>query len=476
MCATTAAHGTIAGVARSSARRRRGRLVARRTANDHVRLAERLRGSGARLLCGVVADSGGVLRSKSVPAERIEAFASAGMGASVTWPVFCVDNAIAMTDGLGVVGDLRLTTDLEAAVVLDRGFAWAPLDVRTQEGTPSPLCWRAVARRQQQRLADRSVSVAAGFEMEFTVLEQTGRPVGDEHGWPSYGLGPVSALSEFVTAVLERLADAGVPVEQVHAEYGVGQVEMSLPPTDAVAAADAVVLARTVVGRTAREHDLLVSFSPMPFLDGAGNGAHLHVSFDRNGAPLLTGGPEPAGLTTQGAQMVAGVVEGLPEAVAVLAGSVVSADRLVPDRWSGCFTCWGLENREAAVRLVADTPGNPHGASMEVKCIDAAANPYLAVGIVLGLALDGLEGQRPLPPEVTVNPAHLSASAAAEAGVRRLPAAEAALEQFAGSDRMRAVLGAELHGAVVAVRRHEQEAFRDVGTERHALTRFAWSA
>jgi glutamine synthetase len=451
--------------------------VARRTANEHVRLAERLRGSGARLLCGVVADSGGVLRSKSVPAERIEVFASAGMGASVTWPVFCVDNGIAMTDDLGVVGDLRLTADLEAAVVLDRGFAWAPLDVRTQDGAPSPLCWRAVARRQQQRLADRSVTVTAGFEMEFTVVDRSGQPVGAEDGWPSYGLGPVSALSEFLIEVLGRLADAGVPVEQVHAEYGVGQVELSLPPVDAVSAADAVVLARTVICRAAREHDLAVSFSPMPFRDGAGNGAHVHVSFDRNGAPLLTGGTEPAGLTTQGAQMVAGVVDGVTEGVAVLAGSVVSADRLVPDHWSGCFTGWGVENREAAVRLVGDTAGSPHGASMEVKCIDGAANPYLAVGIVLGLALDGLQNQRALPPEVTVNPAHLSASEAERAGVRRLPAPpEAALEAFADSDRMRAVLGTDLHAAVVAMRRREAEAFGDTVTDRYALTRFAWSA
>jgi glutamine synthetase len=129
------------------------------------------------------------------------------------------------------------------------------------------------------------------------------------------------------------------------------------------------------------------------------------------------------------------------------------------------------------VRLIADTPGSLHGASMEVKCIDAAANPYLAVGTVLGLALDGLEGQRPLPPEISVNPAHLSASAAEEAGVRRLPTSqEAALEEFADSDRMRAVLGADLHAAVAAVRRHETQAFRDVGSDRHALTRFAWSA
>ena len=83
--------------------------MSERTDSDIARRADHLRGQGARLLCGVVCDTSGVLRSKAVPAARAEEFATAGMGASVTWPVFCVDNGIAMTDKLGVVGDLRLT-------------------------------------------------------------------------------------------------------------------------------------------------------------------------------------------------------------------------------------------------------------------------------------------------------------------------------------------------------------------------------
>src|SRR3712207_8310712 len=85
--------------------------------------AERLREAGLRTLTGVVSDSGGVIRAKTVPARRIESFARSGMGASLTWPVFCVDNGIAMTPEVGVVGDLRLTADLERAVVLDSGRA-----------------------------------------------------------------------------------------------------------------------------------------------------------------------------------------------------------------------------------------------------------------------------------------------------------------------------------------------------------------
>lgn len=444
-------------------------------ARDTTQHADRLREQGARLLCGVVADTGGVLRAKSVPAARIEAFGTAGMGASVSWPVFCVDNALAMTGDFNVVGDLRLVADLPAAVVLDDGFAWAPVDVCTQEGDTSALCWRDVARRQVARLAGDGVSVRAGHELEFTVLDSAGRPLGDEHRWQAYGMAPVSAVSGFLRSVVERLAAAGVEVEQVHAEYGVGQMELSLAPAGPVAAADAVLLSRTVIGRAAREAGLTVSFSPMPFEDGAGNGGHVHVSFERDGAPLLSGGSGAAGLTADGEHLVAGIVDGVADGIAVLAGSVVSAARLRPDRWAGVFACWGVENREAAVRLVRDTPGNPHGASVEVKCVDAAANPYLALGIVLGLAADGLASRTPLPEPVDENPSALSRAQALRLGVRRLPdSPESALAQFRDSARMKAVLG-DLHAAVVAVRGHETETFGDGTRDAYAVSRFAWS-
>ena len=91
-----------------------------------LRQAARLRADGARLLVGMISDTGGVLRAKSVPAARIESFATNGMGASPSWAVFCVDNHVAFTPEIGVVGDVRLVADLAAARVLDDGFAVAP--------------------------------------------------------------------------------------------------------------------------------------------------------------------------------------------------------------------------------------------------------------------------------------------------------------------------------------------------------------
>ena len=181
------------------------------------------------------------------------------------------------------------------------------------------------------------------------------------------------------------------------------------------------------------------------------------------------------GLTDAGARAVAGIVRHLPEAIAVLAGTVVSDERLQPGHWSGAFACWGVENREAAVRLLLANNGNPHGANVEVKCVDSGANTYLATGLVLGFAALGIEGRLELPDPVTVDPTALTPEQAHAAAAVKLPNdAAARIELFEKSDAALAVLGPALHAAVVAVRRYESSLPGD--TDLHALTRFAWSS
>jgi glutamine synthetase len=51
------------------------------------------------------------------------------------------------------------------------------------------------------------------------------------------------------------------------------------------------------------------------------------------------------------------VLERLPALTAISAPSVASHLRLVPQRWAAPYQCWGLENREAALRLVTGSAG-----------------------------------------------------------------------------------------------------------------------
>ncbi|MEV6013354.1 glutamine synthetase family protein [Streptomyces sp. NPDC051976] len=433
------------------------------------RLTE-LTDSGVRVLIGSVSDMAGVARAKAVPLRRAGVFHTAGMGASPSWHVFCADNALAFTEQLNVVGDLRLRADLAAARAIGDGYAWAPAEFFHQDGTPSAGCARGALRGAQAAAEAAGLTAKVGHELEFTLTDGDGQALPARH-WQGYGLGAVLDRGTFLADVTDALESAGVPVEQLHAEYGVGQFEVSLAPAEPLRSADDVVLARLLIGRVARGHGMLVSFSPLPFDGGAGNGAHLHLSLERDGVPLLSGGGEPHGLTREGAAAVAGIVAGLPGTLAVFGGSPLSSARLKPGRWSGAFACWGLENREAAVRLVAATGGNPYGAHVELKCGDPSANVYLATAVLLGLAADGVARGAELPGEVPVNPAE-------EPAVERLPVTQAAaLEALEGSATARALLGEEIWEALLAVRHHELRAYGTLGTAELAERfRFAWSS
>jgi glutamine synthetase len=433
-----------------------------------ARLAD-LTGSGVRVLVGSVVDMAGVARAKTVPLRRAAAFHAAGMGASPSWNVFCADAAVAFTDRLGVVGDLRLRADLTAARVVGGGYAWAPAEFFDQDGMPSAPCARGQLRRVQAAAEAAGLTATVGHELEFALTDADGQRLPERH-WQPYGLGAVLERGGFAADLTGALEDVGLPVEQLHAEYGTGQFEVSLAPDDPLASADGVVLARLVTGRVAREHGLLVSFSPLPFAGGTGNGAHLHLSLARDGVPLLSGGDGPHGLTPQGAAAIGGIVQGLPGTLGVFAGSVLSSSRLQPGKWSGAFACWGLENREAAVRLVAATRGTPHGANVELKCGDPSANVYLATATLLGLALDGIGRGTELPPEVRVNPVRDPAA------VRLPETQDAVLEALAASETAYRILGDEIMAALLAVRRHELSTYGATGIGDLAdRFRFAWT-
>jgi glutamine synthetase len=252
---------------------------------------------------------------------------------------------------------------------------------------------------------------------------------------------------------------------------------MSLAPASPVAAADQLVLARLLIGRVARTHGLRVSLSPVPFVGGAGSGAHQHFSLHRGHVPIFSGGQGPHGLTSEGAAAIGGLVAGLQQALLVFSGSLVSGLRMRPGNWAGAYACWGTENREAAVRFMAATHGNPHGANVEVKVCDPSANPYLASAAILGLALGGIEHGAALPAEITVDPDALTAEQRAEAGVVQLSSRQsdsiAALEE---STLLRAILGEAAVDALLAVRRYEQRNYCDLApAELTDRFRMAWS-
>ena len=432
---------------------------------------------GTSIIIGTIVNPAGLTLAKVVPAGGAGRFADPGLGASPTWHGFAIDQTgIAFTDDISVVGDQRIRIDVDALRVIDDGLAWAPGSFFYQNGDPVPACTRGTLGRVERRLAKAGLSARIGHEIEFLLVDPAGNRLPGEL-WAQYGLAGVLEHEGFVRDVIAAMADAGVGVEQFHPEYGVNQFEISLSPHSPVAAADQLVLARILISRVARRHGVRVSLSPKPFAGSVGAGAHQHFSLRRNKRPLFSGGRGEQGLTTDGAAAIAGVVSGLAEAQLTLCGSIVSGLRMQPGSWAGSYTCWGTENREAAVRFIPASQGNPRGAHAEVKIVDPSANPYLATAAILGLALDGIENKAVLPPEITVDPHSLTESERRAAGAVQLPAHQGdAIEALDRSQRMRTILGDPVVDALVAVRRYEQKNYSDLDAGALAdKFRMAWS-
>ena len=429
-----------------------------------------LRAEGVELVAGSITDPAGVTRAKYVPLRRLGDFQRSGMGVSPSWSVFCVDSGIAFTPTIGVAGDQRIRIDPADVRIIDAGVAWAPGNLTDQDGASAPLCARSLLARTERAAAQRGLTVLVGAELECTMIAPDGGPASTEP-WSPYGIRTSLDRSAFLVDLAATAERAGLQVEQIHTEYGHDQLEVSLAPTTPVAAADAVILTRIVLGRAAARHGLRISFAPVAFEGAAGNGAHLHLSLTDERGPLFSGGDGPHGIRPDGGSAIAGVIEALPDLIGVYAGSALSALRLKPGNWAGAAACWGLENREAAVRFIAATAGSPHGANAELKLIDPSANPYLAAAAFLASALRGIDRGLDLPVEIPENPSQAAATPPP------LP-----IDQKSAIDALEhSVIAAELLTpdvveALVAVRRYEQQTFggRPPADITQAL-RLAWS-
>ncbi|MGR2752800.1 hypothetical protein [Agromyces arachidis] len=428
----------------------------------------------ALLVCHV--DHGGVSRVKVLPKRRL--LAASTHGATISHSVgllFSVDDHLNATADLDpVVGDLRGIADLSAMAIVDAaaGLAWAPADLYSLDGTSHPSCQRTALRRVADDAADAGLAFRVGFELECTVFRAGSSGARDDRdaasadrpatSAPGYSTRAVLEVEAFALDALAALEAAGVPVDQMHPEFGPGQLEFAFAPRDPITAVDHLALARVVLARVATAHGLLVSFAPVPVVGGATNGCHLHLSATRDGRNVFAPDPSaPHGVGADGGRMIAGILDRLDEGIALLGGSVLSFARLRPHTWAGADVCWGPANREAALRYVPGQAGmGAEQANVEVKPVDAAANPYLATAAVIAAAVDGLARDAVPPAPVVVDPGTLGEPEREAAGIRALPGdLGAALERLATSSFFRGVFGDVLLDAYLAVRRHEWEAY-----------------
>jgi glutamine synthetase len=94
-----------------------------------------------------------------------------------------------------------------------------------------------------------------------------------------------------------------------------------------------------------------VNLLPKPN-DGVGTGAHAHLSIWQDGKSATGDSSKPFGLSDAFNSFLAGILKYYPALVHFLAPSYNSTRRIIPGYFAGRYTIWGIDNKEAPVRVV----------------------------------------------------------------------------------------------------------------------------
>ena len=425
------------------------------------------REQGIQLVRFLYCDNGGVIRGKSTHVDQLARRISSGIGLVKGMQSFTSLDFLAPDATYGPVGEIRLVPDPDTFVVLP----YAPrsgqmiANMITLEREPWALDPRSFLARMVARAAERGLQFDAAFENEFYLARKTDtgyEPVDRSLCFSGIGM---ESTEDVIQDVIAALTAQGMVVELSHPELGPGQQELSIRHAPALRAADNQITYRQTVRGVAARHGLVASLAPKPFAHEAGSGAHIHWSvWDlEHRANRLTAADGPDGLSPLARSAIAGVLRHLPGLLALTTPSVNSFRRLQPHFWSSAYTAWGIENREAAVRVPTRYWDDPEGtANVELKASDASANPYISLGGLIAAALDGIERSLDPGEPVDFDPGNLTDDQRAARGIRRFPVtASEALDELEKDEFLVGALGEPLAGEYLRVRRAEAAAYAD---------------
>jgi glutamine synthetase len=318
------------------------------------------------------------------------------------------------------------------------------LTFREVDGAPYAFEPRNVLARTLERVRELGLNPVIAFELEFYLVDREHGPGGAprppispltgerDRATQVYGMNEVDAFTRFLEDVVAACAVQDIPTAAVSAEYAPGQFEINLKHiNDPLLAADHCVLFKRVVKGIARRHGYQATFMAKPYVRNAGSGMHLHISlWDKRGRNVFDGGERASEPLLHA---VGGILDILPESMAILAPNVNSYRRFLPNIFVPIRRSWGYENRSVALRLPL-----ARGAAwrIEHRIAGADANPYLVLATALAGVHHGLTNR--------IDPGPAAEGNAGTAPDPELPLRpHRALERFLGGSVLPSYIGEE---------------------------------
>ncbi|MEM1264575.1 MAG: type III glutamate--ammonia ligase [Pseudomonadota bacterium] len=351
-------------------------------------------------------------RAKLVPASAVGAMQESGAGFAgfATW-----------LDMTPAHPDMFVMPDPASVIQLPwkPELAWVAGDP-WMDGKPVAQAPRNILKAARE--AAGAKRLMTGVEPEFHLIDADGTGISDPRDTqdkPCYDQSALMRRYDVISDICRTMEDLGWGPYQNDHEDANGQFEINWDYSECLQTADRLVFFKFMVKEIAARHGLRATFMPKPFPTITGNGCHVHISMEENGAQVFSSDADPEGMGLSPAcyHFLGGLLEHAPALAAITNPTVNSYKRLNAPvtasgaTWSPNTISYGGNNRTHMVRI-------PDAGRLELRLADGAANPYLLMAGILAAGLDGMTNGTDPGPRLDIN---MYAEADKAPNVRKLP-------------------------------------------------------
>ena len=265
-------------------------------------------------------------------------------------------------------------------------------DIYATEKQPFAGGPRNTLKKVRSRFEELGYTMFVGPEIEFFLFRSAAAGVREALSYDSnsyFDLETTFKGREVRKEIVLVLNQMGFNVKETHHEVAPGQHEISLQDQEVLAAADDIVTAKFVIKAVADQYGLQATFMPKPVYGKTGSGLHLHQSLFENGENIFS--DERQKLSKVANYYINGLLEHAVGFTAITNPAVNSYKRLVAGYEAPISTAWSSRSRNSFLRLTT-TAGE--GQKIELRNVDAIANPYLALAVIWQAGLDGIKKEK----------------------------------------------------------------------------------
>jgi glutamine synthetase len=375
-----------------------------------------------------IVDMDGVLRGKYIHKNKFLSAIEGGFGfcdVVLGWDCadVCYDN-VSFTGWHSGYPDAHVRLDPQSyrQVPWDHQVPFLLGDFRHADGQPLEICPRQLLKSVIAKYTERGLKPKVGFEFEWFNFEESPQSLADKKfinpkpitpGMFGYSLYRAGLNRDYITTIMEEMEAFGVPIEGLHTETGPGVLEAALVASDALEAADRAVLFKAGAKEIANRFGWVATFMAKWDATLPGCSGHMHQSLgDESGKNVFSDSSGSHGMSKLFEHYLAGQMLTLPEFLPMYAPTINSYKRLTEGMWAPTKVAWGVDNRTAAMRVIAQ---NPKSTRLETRVSGSDINPYLSLAAALASGLHGIEK------ELTLSSGPVSGSAYDAKDAIRLP-------------------------------------------------------